>query len=185
MKDKIKGTIKKVGKQVGAALGGDAGILNTLEGEHTEVSTLMNAVISSDSPVAAAEKHYPTIRKKLLLHTQAEQQVLYTACERYPETAEMIPDSRAEHQEIEEIIGELDSMAVDAPAWMERFEALQQTVTEHIEDEEAVLFERCKKHFQKDELRELDDQFESTKQDLAPIIGEVSMYRTEEPRPSA
>lgn len=181
MKEKIKATATKIG----ATLKGDVGILKTLEGEHTEVSTLMDDILSSDSPESEAEKHYPTLRKKLLMHARAEQRVLYSACERFDDTAEMIPDSRAEHQEIEQLLGELDSMPVDAPAWMERFSILQKTVAEHVEDEETVLFPRCKDDFESDQLRELDDDYKHAKDEIEATIGDISMHRTGTERPSA
>lgn len=176
MKEKIKSAAKKVS----AAMRGDAGILNTLEGEHAEVSTLMEEVLSSDTPAKAAEKHYPTIRKKLLLHTRAEQRVLYAACEDHEDTAEMIPDSKAEHQEIEDILQELDTMSLDAPAWIERFEVLQRTVAQHVADEENDLFPLCKDAFESSRLRDLDDAYTEAKREIEPQIGEPLRPRTEQ-----
>ncbi|HUH05026.1 MAG TPA: hemerythrin domain-containing protein [Kofleriaceae bacterium] len=180
MKEKIKGFARKIG----ATFEGEVGILRTLAGEHAEVSTLMDDILSSDSPESKAEKHYPTIRKKLLLHLRAEQHVLYSACERFDETGEMIQDSRAEHREIEQLLGELDSMPVDAPAWMERFSILQRSVAEHVEDEEMVLFPRCKHQFESDQLRELDDDYKAAKDELEDTVGDISMHRTGTERPS-
>lgn len=155
--------IKAAVHQAAAVLSGKAGILNTLEGEHAEVSALMEKVLTASNPTESAEEHYPTIRRKLLLHARAEQDVLYSACEKRPETSTMIANARNEHREMERLFGELDRMPVDSPAWLDEFRRLQQTVQQHVEQEENALFERCKEAFENSELRDLDDEYKDAK----------------------
>jgi hemerythrin superfamily protein len=169
--------IKAAAHQAAAVLSGKAGILNTLEGEHAEVSALMERVLSASAPASSAEEHYPTIRKKLLLHARAEQDVLYSACEKRPETSTMIPNARDEHQEMERLLGELDRMPVDSQAWLEEFRRLQQTVLHHVEQEENVLFVRCKDAFEHSELRDLDDEYKDAKSLIEGKITDVPLQR--------
>lgn len=155
--------IKAAAHQVAAILSGKAGILNTLEREHAEVSALMQKVLSANDPATTAEQHYPTIRKQLLLHARAEQGVLYTACEKRAQTSSMIPTSLGEHAEVERMIGELDHLPVDSQAWLDEFRRLEQTVRHHVEQEENLLFERCQDAFENHELRELDREYDDAK----------------------
>ena len=155
--------IKAAAHQVAAILSGKAGILNTLEREHAEVSALMQKVLSASDTAATAEEHYPTIRKKLLMHARAEQDVLYSACEKRAETASMITTAIGEHAELERVLSELDHLPVDSQQWMEEFRRLEQSVRHHVEQEENLLFERCQEAFDNSELRELDREYGEAK----------------------
>jgi hemerythrin superfamily protein len=170
--------IKAAAQQAAAVLSGKAGILNTLEREHAEVSALMEKVLSASNPADSAEEHYPTIRKKLLLHARAEEDVLYAACEKRPETATMITNARDEHHEMERIFGELDRIPMDSQAWIEELRRLQQTVKHHVEQEENVLFARCQDAFENSELRDLDDEYKDAKTLVEGKITDAPMQRT-------
>lgn len=169
--------IKAAAHQVAAILSGKAGILNTLEREHAEVSALMQKVLSSDDPATTAEEHYPTIRKNLLLHARAEQDVLYSACEKRAQTSSMIPTSVGEHAELERLLGQLDHLSVDSPAWLEEFRRLEQIVRHHVEQEENLLFERCQDAFENDELRQLDREYDDAKSLVEGKLTDPPMLR--------
>lgn len=170
--------IKAAAHQVAAVLSGKAGILNTLEREHAEVTALMQKVLSANNPTSSAEKHYPTIRRQLLMHARAEQEVLYTACEKRPETSTMIPSSLGEHAEVERLLGELDRIPVDSRAWMEEFRRLEQNVRHHVEQEENLLFERCQDAFENDQLRELDREYEAARKRVEGRLSNVPLKRS-------
>lgn len=169
--------IKAAAHQVAAMLSGKAGILNTLEREHAEVSALMQKVLSANDAATVAEEHYPTIRKKLLLHARAEQDVLYTACEKRAETASMISTSIGEHAELERLIGQIDHLPVDSQAWLEEFRRLEQNVRHHVEQEENLLFDRCQEAFENDELRELDREYDDAKTLVEGKLTDAPMMR--------
>jgi hemerythrin superfamily protein len=167
--------IKAAAHQVAAVLSGKAGILNTLEREHAEVTALMHKVLSASNPTSSAEKHYPTIRRQLLIHARAEQEVLYTACEKRPEVSTMIPSSIGEHAEVERLLGELDRTPVDSRAWMEEFRRLEQNVRHHVEQEENLLFERCQDAFENDQLRALDREYEAARKRVEDRLPNVPL----------
>lgn len=162
---------------------GKAGILSRLEREHTEIASLMDDVLSAQHTGPAAREHYPAIRKRLLVHLRAEERVFYPACERDPDTAELVGDARSDHDEMESLLDELDRIAPDAPAWLERFESLREVVESHVEDEEEAIFERCRDAFDTTELRELDDEYAEMAELLRDEIPDLPLAPPE-PRPS-
>jgi hemerythrin superfamily protein len=169
--------IKAAAHQVAAILAGKAGILNTLEREHAEVSALMQKVLSANDPISTAEEHYPTIRRKLLLHARAEQAVLYSACEKRAQTSSMMPISIGEHAELERLLGQLDRLPVDSQAWLEEFRRLEQTVRHHVEQEENLLFDRCQDAFDNQELRQLDKEYDDAKSLVENELTDAPMQR--------
>jgi len=169
--------IKAAAKQAASALSGKAGILNTLEGEHAEVLALMKKILTASSPAKAAENHYSTLRRKLLVHTRAEQEVLYAACEGRPATASALGDSRSQHRLVEQTVQELDRTPVDSPRWQDQLRRLHQLVKDHVEEEENVLFAQCEDSFENRELREFDRRYKDTRAAHDKAIVDVTLQR--------
>ncbi|MCX4240302.1 hemerythrin domain-containing protein [Paraliomyxa miuraensis] len=155
--------IKAAAKQAASALSGRAGILNTLEGEHAEVTALLDEILSASSITKAADDHYAAMRRKLLIHLRAEQEVLYPACEARPKTAVAVAGSRSEHQAVEDVVQELDRTSMDSPRWREQLQQLRQLVQAHVREEEDVLFAQCEEAFESRELRDLDRAYDEAK----------------------
>lgn len=170
--------IKAAAKQAASALSGKAGILNTLEGEHAEVLSLMEKILSASSAAKAAESHYPTMRRKLLLHLRAEQDVLYPACEARPKTASTIASSRTQHDAIEKVVQELDGTPVDSMSWRDQLHQLHQLAQEHMQEEEDVLFVQCEDAFENHELRDLDRKYDEARTRHHAAITEVAVTRS-------
>jgi len=156
-------------RQAKAALSGDAGVLNTLEGEHAEVAMLMKAVLEEGhddhdpEAIECRRELFHTIRVQLLSHAKAEEQELYGVLELRPVTRDRATHNSIEHREIEHLIRRLDHMSESDLGWMPTFASLQMKVEAHVADEEGKLFEECKLVLTKSELREIDDRYKSAR----------------------
>jgi hemerythrin superfamily protein len=158
---KIKGTASKVG----AALTGKVGVLATLEGEHTEVASMMDDVLDTKS-VEKQRELYHEIRKNLLLHTQGEEQGLYAECRAHESTRNLAEKAIQDHMEVKRIISTLDSMTVGSPDWLQKFAALQSSVKTHVEFEEERLFPTVKDVLGVDALRDLDGRYKALRKQV-------------------
>ena len=159
---------KAVGKamQAAAALAGERGIFSRLKGEHREVSLLLErcaATDTSDSGVKERIDLYEKIRAELLAHATAEEEVFYSALEQIAETKPLAIKARDEHDQVERILMELDSLAAHEPLWMERFNALVQAVDAHVTEEEDHLFPAAEKVFTKHQTKVLDERYHARK----------------------
>jgi iron-sulfur cluster repair protein YtfE (RIC family) len=168
---KVKGTASKVG----AALGGKVGVLNTLEGEHTEVASLMDDVVDENDADDRMET-YRVIRQKLLIHAQGEEQGLYMECRAHESTRAFVDKAIQDHTRMKELIAKLDELAgqpgsaATAPAksteWIRTFEQLQTTVQSHVDFEENQLFPLVKDALGADALRDLDGRYSALRKQL-------------------
>src|SRR5690606_26457354 len=70
----------KTVKKAGSMLKGETGILETLSGEHGEVSALMKKVMSAGDDYDERRQTYPIIREKLMVHARSEEAVFYPVC---------------------------------------------------------------------------------------------------------
>jgi hypothetical protein len=163
-------------KAAKAALSGDAGILSTLQGEHTEINMLMKAIADDaydDHDQDALETRralYPKIKITLLAHSKAEEQELYAVLQMHPPTRENATHSIVEHKEIEHLLRRLDHLDVADLGWLPTFVSLQMKVEHHVRHEEEVLFEQAKTVFTKDQLRDIDNYYRSVRKRLQDAL---------------
>ena len=169
--EKMKGKAKKVA----AKMKHEVGILSTLQGEHGEVSSLMSQLRKKAGDGNGADLHarnslFQKIRSELLIHARAEQEVFYGACKTHPDLHDRIQHAEREHREIEQLLDQLSTMALDAPTWMDTFGQLKERVEHHVHEEEHEVFPRAKRILGDDELRRLDDEYGSERQQVERSI---------------
>jgi len=153
-------------RQAAAALTGERGIFNRLKGEHREVLMMLERCAStdtSDSGVRERVDLYERSRAELLAHATAEEEVLYAALEQIGETKPLAVASREQHDRIERILMELDSLAANEPLWIERFHALVEQVEAHVREEEEHLFPAAEQAISKTQAKALDERYHARK----------------------
>lgn len=158
---KIKGAVSKIG----AALSGKAGILNTLEGEHAEVESLMTDLVESRS-VEKQRQLYVDIRQKLLVHTQGEEQGIYAHCRAHEATRALVEKATQDHSEAKQLLASLDTLEFGGPQWLQKFGALRSSVMAHVQFEEQRLFPTAKDVLDHEILRDLDDRYERLRKQI-------------------
>jgi hemerythrin superfamily protein len=153
-------------RQAAAALTGERGIFNRLKGEHREVLLLLERCASTDTSDAGVRERvdlYEKSRAELLAHATAEEEVFYSALEQMQETKALALQSRDQHDQIERILMELDSLAADEPLWIERFHALIEGVEAHVREEEERLFPVAERAISKPQSKLLDERYHARK----------------------
>lgn len=153
---KVKGTASKLG----AALSGKVGVLSTLEGEHTEVSSLMKDVLDAKNPDEQREL-YHEIQQNLMIHTQGEEQGLYTECRAHDATRNLADKAIQDHMQIKQLLAALDGLTVGSPEWTRKFDELKSAVERHVDFEENQLFPAAKDTLGSDALRDLEGRYKA------------------------
>jgi hemerythrin superfamily protein len=153
---KIKGAVSKIG----AVFRGEVGILGTLEGEHTEVRSLMADLVDSKT-LEKQRDLYATIRQELLMHSQGEEQGIYAQARAHESTRSLVDRAVQDHAEMKQLIGALDKLDFGSAQWLQKFGTLRSTVERHVEYEEQRLFTAVNDALSKDALRDLDDRYKA------------------------
>jgi len=107
-----------------------------------------------------------TLVKALSIHAGVEELVLYPVIrERVPGGAEMIDHALEEHQEVKEILVQLDRAAgkdnADVTLLVQR---LKKAVLEHVAEEEGQVFPRLHEVLSREELRDLGEKLMEAEQ---------------------
>lgn len=148
-------------KAVKATLEGLNGVFRHLAREHGEVSALLLRLKASSDPEVRREL-WPTIRKELLSHEQAEKREVYPALRSEPETQSMADEHDNDAEGIDDAIAELTATAVDSSEWQTNLNRLIELVQEHVRDEEEEYFPIADRLF-KDRSDDMLARYEAAK----------------------
>ena len=157
---KATAKVKATASKVGAVLTGKVGVLSTLEGEHTEVSSLMDDVIDTKDK-DKRQSLFRDIRQNLLIHTQGEEQGLYAECRAHDSTRSLADKAIQDHMQIKQLLATLDGEPVSSPEWSRTFDELKSVVQRHVDFEENQLFPAAKDTLGSDALRDLDGRYKA------------------------
>ena len=135
-----------------------AGIFRRLADDHAQVASLMQQVIATPDE-AVRESLFEDVRRELLSHARAEQNTFYEALRDHATTREFAVHAWEEHEEVEQLLTELEGEDTSDDAWMDTFVQMMTAVEHHVSAEEGEMFAQAKNVLSKQDARELEERF--------------------------
>lgn len=154
-------------KAVKARLSGIVGVFKTLAEQHGEVTMLLERAKTSDEKFTEL---WPTIRRELLSHEKAEIREVYTVLRARDATRQLAEHHDAEAAQLEQLIANLDEIAVTSPARRDLFQQLIDTFMEHTREEETDTFPKAQEAIGKSQAEALEAKFLSSKRQIAATL---------------
>lgn len=103
---------------------------------------------------------------ELIVHSEAEDEVIYSKLERKSLGKERVEQSRLEHAYIKKLVSQLGAMTCDDAHWQPMFRKLVIAVLNHIDEEEAESFELLERHFDQMQLAKMAEDFLARKEEI-------------------
>jgi hemerythrin superfamily protein len=154
-------------KAVKARLSGLVGVFKTLAEQHGEVTVLLERAKSSNEKFSEL---WPTIRRELLSHEQAEMREVYPVLRARDATRDLADHHDAEASEMELLITTIDELAIGSSERVEMYERLVDAVQHHAREEETDIFPKAQDAIGKDQAEAMDEKFLSAKQQIAQAM---------------
>jgi len=154
-------------KAVKARLSGLVGVFKTLAEQHGEVTALLERAKTSDEKFT---KLWPTNRRELLSHEKAEMREVYPVLRARDATRQLAEHHDAEAAKLEQLIANVDELAVASPARRELFQQLIDTVIEHAHEEETDIFPKAQEAIGKSQAEDLNAKFLGAKRQIAATL---------------
>jgi hemerythrin superfamily protein len=154
-------------KAVKARLSGLVGVFKTLAEQHGEVTALLESAKTSDEKFTQL---WPTIRRELMSHEQAELREVYPVLRARDATRALADHHDAEAAQLDALIANVDSLAIGSPARRDMFQTLIDTVTHHAREEETDIFPKAQDAIGKDQAHALEARFLACKKQIAESI---------------
>jgi len=133
--------------------------------DHRSINALAEQLDTVDDPVEI-RRLYLGIVEELAAHEAAEQEVVFPAFRAALETADDDTVARrlGEHEELNELLAEMRSLAPDSFEFTKRGSALLLEVKAHFLREEESVFTQMRSTFSADQLAELANRVRAVKQ---------------------
>ncbi|MGY1680747.1 hemerythrin domain-containing protein [Geodermatophilus sp. SYSU D01176] len=140
-------------------LGGPGSVLVRQRRDHIQLDRLLHALEGTTG--RAQEEVLTRIDRLVFSHAFAEESVLWPVLRRVlPDGEELTLRIEQEHQEVNELVSELETLPHDDPRRTQRLSRLVEVLREDVRDEEDVLFPRVQERLDPHELRALGRRWE-------------------------
>ena len=141
----------------------DDDVIAELIVDHREVDELL-AKLQGEMAPEDRQATMEQVIAELVRHAIAEESYLYPAVEdRVPGGKQIADKERADHQQVEELLKELEGEDPHAPESRPKLTQLITSLRAHIADEENNLFPALRSVYTQQELRDLGDKVRTAK----------------------
>ncbi|MCO6383423.1 hemerythrin domain-containing protein [Oceanicola sp. 502str15] len=144
---------------------------------HRELlETLSDTSGDSETRRSAWKEFYHDVKA----HAAAEEETFYSKLIARTWGQEHARHSVHEHQQLDDILEELNEMDMSSPGWLTRFKTLRHDYEHHIDEEEDEVFSRAKEIISEDEISGYGKRFLERKDKEAGLIEEKKEDALEE-----
>lgn len=143
-------------------------VIDELTTDHREVEDLFRQIAALPSGHQDRKRLIDEVTIELVRHSVAEEQYLYPAVREHVTNGDAMADRELkDHGEVEKILKKLEGCSSDDPQLDQLFMALKESVTRHVQDEEANLFPQLRSACTAKALDTLGDKIRTAKK-MAP-----------------
>ncbi|WP_448612589.1 hemerythrin domain-containing protein [Modestobacter sp. URMC 112] len=141
---------------------GDQDVVDILTTDHHEVLSLIGQIPGADP--GERRDMADTIIAELMRHSIAEEMHVYPAMrDHLPDGASRVEHDLEEHQELVEVMKELEGLDASEPRFLETLGRMERILRDHISDEESDQFPLLRAHLSHERLVEIGAKVEAAK----------------------
>jgi hemerythrin superfamily protein len=121
-------------------------IYDLLMQDHRLVMKIMDAIEQVTDP-ARRKDLFSFMRTELVMHSKAEEEVLYRSLRELTLDETLVESSFDDHHDIERLLMTLQMGSAATPEWMDHLRELRSIIKQHVEKEESDLFHLAQQHY--------------------------------------
>jgi hemerythrin-like domain-containing protein len=142
-------------------------IYEALKKDHEAMRSILKDLdVSSDAATAQRRDLVEQLRQELLPHTRSEEKVLYDTLKEISGTEELALEAYEEHAAAETLLRELSLMDPADERWHAKLKVLKETLENHLEGEEAEIFEAASQVLATEEAEMMTEAFLNLKEQI-------------------
>ena len=142
-------------------------VIDILTADHREMMELIGQIQGTRD---AGERRdlADTLIAEVMRHAVAEEMFVYPAVQEHvPNGAEEVEHDKQEHQEIVEVMKQIEGVEATDPEFMTRVQQLEARLRHHVHDEESEQFPHLRAHIPREQLVKMGEKVQTAKR-LAP-----------------
>ncbi len=141
---------------------GDQDVVDILTTDHHEVLDLIGQIPGADP--GQRRDMADTVIAELMRHSVAEEMYVYPAMKDHlPEGESRVQHDVEEHQELVEVMKELEDVDSADPRFLQTLGRLETVLRDHVTDEESDQFPLLRTHLSREQLVEIGAKVEAAK----------------------
>lgn len=134
-----------------------------LKNDHAKVSSLFDR-IEPATDATTRQQLFAQLKQELDLHAHIEETVLYPALKAIAETRDITEEGYEEHQEVKDLLAELEETPADSEEWSDMIMELRENVEHHVEEEEGEMFTKAREVLTEQQIKEIGTRMATEKQ---------------------
>lgn len=145
-------------------------IYENLKADHQRVSGLFVKLQQTNTTdTKEREMVFNQLKNELIAHSKVEEKIFYSELLKYPETEFLIAQSESEHDKVEQILNQLDSMPKSDSEWLHIALKLKSNVEAHVEKEETEVFSHARIVISREQANEMGILFKIEKDKFVKV----------------
>lgn len=147
-------------------------IYQHIKQDHDKVKQLFGQLEETEDP-RQCEQLFQQLKQEVLAHAKAEEQTFYSAMMEN-DLKEQAQHSKQEHQEVESLMQQLESMEPAEKEWRNLVKKLRQELEHHMQEEENEIFPKAQKVIEGEAAETLAEDMEELEQEYKQEQGASS-----------
>jgi hemerythrin-like domain-containing protein len=134
-----------------------------LKNDHAKVSTLFDR-IEPATDATTRQQLFAQLKQELELHAHIEETILYPVLKGIAETRDTTEEGYEEHQEVKDLLSELEATPADGEEWSDLIIELRENVEHHVEEEEGEMFTMAREVLSEQQINDIGARMSAEKQ---------------------
>lgn len=145
-------------------------IYDAIREDHQRHRSLLREIADTSGDSEARRKAWTTFYQDVKSHAAAEEETFYSKLISKTWGQDAARHSVHEHQQMDDILEELNEKDMSSPGWLQRFETLRHDYEHHIDEEEDEVFTRAREVIGTEENDAFGDRFLKRKTEERNLI---------------
>lgn len=134
-----------------------------LKNDHAKVSSLFDK-LEPATDATTRRQLFTQLKQELDIHAHIEETILYPALKQAAETRDITEEAYEEHQEVKDLLAELQTTPPDSEEWGDMILELRENVEHHVEEEEGEMFTKAREVLSEQQINEIGARMAAEKQ---------------------
>ncbi|WP_299031183.1 hemerythrin domain-containing protein [uncultured Sulfitobacter sp.] len=145
-------------------------IYDAIKTDHDTHRDLLAKLADTSGDSDTRRQAWQTFYNDVKSHAAAEEETFYSKLISETWGQDAARHSVHEHQQLDELMEELNETDMSSPAWLTRFKTLKHDYEHHMDEEEQEVFERAKKVIGEEQNNGFGMRFEARKKEERALI---------------
>ncbi|MBO27830.1 MAG: hemerythrin [Rhodobacteraceae bacterium] len=147
-------------------------IYDAIKADHDDHRQLLEKIADTEGDSEARQEAWKTFYRDVKSHAAAEEETFYSKLISETWGQDAARHSVHEHQQLDDLLEELNDKDMSSSGWMTRFKTLRHDYEHHIDEEEDEVFTRAKKVIGEEHNEDFGKRFEERKKEERKLIDE-------------